>query len=145
MHRTFRALTLGALFLFITGCAGRLDAAIGVVNGSREFLAVANDTLAAAHRSARDAAVAEAPDKSIALRVLAEVHGRFLRAWQTYEAARFAWLGAASSVRAAQAIEVAGGDYEPRDVSLALLELGAAYEAFRRAALALQVKAPVLP
>lgn len=145
MLRPVRALALGALLFLVAGCAGRLDAAIGVVNGSREFLAVANDTLAAAHRSTRDTAVSEAPDEASARKALAEVHGRFFRAWQAYEAARFAWLGAASSVRAAQAIEVAGGDYEPRDVSLALLELGAAYEAFRRAAIALQVKAPVLP
>jgi hypothetical protein len=145
MPLPFRALALGALLLFISGCAGRLDAAIGVVNGSRAFLAEANTALAAAHRSTRDAAVEAAPDEPAARKALAAVHGRFLIAWQAYEAARFAWLGAAASVRAAQAIEVAGGDYEPRDVSLALLELGAAYEAFRRAALSLRVPAPVLP
>lgn len=145
MLPTIRALLFGVLFLVTTGCAGRLDAAIGAVNGAQSFLVHANDTLAASHRFARDSAAATAPDKPIALRLLADVHARYLRAWQAYDAARFAWLGTAASVRAAQAIELAGGDYDPRAVQLALLELGAAYEAFRAAALALRVKAPVLP
>jgi hypothetical protein len=145
MLPTIRALVMGALLIITTGCASRLDASIAAVNGAQAFLAHANDTLAASHRSARDTAVAAAPDEPAALRLLAEVHARYLRAWQAYDAARFAWLGSAASVRAAQAIEAAGGDHEPRAVSLALLELGAAYEAFRAAALALAVKAPVLP
>lgn len=145
MLRPLRTLALGALLLVITGCAGRLDRAVGAVNGAQAFLSAANDGIAAAHRSARDAAVTSAPDEAAARKAIATVHARFLVAWQAYEAARFAWIGAASSVRAAQAIDAAGGDYDPRDVSLALLELGAAYEAFRRAALALAVKAPVLP
>ncbi len=140
-----RVLAIGALFLLLAGCAGRLDAAVGAVNGSRAFLAESNATLASVHRSTRDAAVAAAPDEPPARRSLAEVHARFLVAWQAYESARFAWLGAAASVRAAQAIEVAGGNYEPRDVSLALLELGAAYEAFRRAAMSLRAQAPEAP
>jgi hypothetical protein len=145
MLHAIRALTMSVLLLITTGCAGRLDAAIGAVNGAQSFLTHANDALAASHRSARDNAAAAAADKPLALRLLAEVHARYLRAWQAYDAARFAWLGTAASVRAAQAIELAGGDHEPRAVSLALLELGAAYEAFRAAALALAVKAPVLP
>lgn len=144
MLRTFRALAIGAL-LFITGCASRLDGAIAAMNGAQVFLTQANETLAAAHRSARDAAVAAARDEAAALKSLAEVHGRYLIGWRGYEAVRLVWIGSAATIRAAQAIELAGGDYESRDVSLALLELGAAYEAFRRAALALQVKAPVLP
>jgi hypothetical protein len=145
MLPTIRALLFGVLFLITTGCASRLDASIAAVNGAQAFLSHANDTLAASHRSTRDAAVAAAPDEPAARKALAEVHARFLRAWQAYDVARFAWLGSAASVRAAQAIEAAGGDHEPRSVSLALLELGAAYEAFRAAALALAVKAPVLP
>lgn len=146
MTRTFRVL-LGALLLLIaTGCASmRLRDAIDTVNGAQIFLAAANATLSDAHRSARDAAVAAAPDEPAARKALATVHGRYLVGWQAYEAARFAWLGAASAVRAAQALDAAGGDYEPRDVGLALLELGAAYEAFRRAALTLRAQAPVLP
>lgn len=140
-------LTRAALLalLLLTGCAGRLDGAIGALNGSQAFLTIANDTLASAHRSTRDAAVTAAPDEPSARKALAAVHARYLVAWQAYESARFAWLGAAASVRAAQAIEAAGGDYEPRDVSLALLELGAAYEAFRRAAIAMRVQTPRLP
>lgn len=145
MTRTFRALLGSLLLLIATGCAARLDAAIASVNGAQAFLSAANTTLAEAHRSARDAAVAAAPDEPAARKALATVHGRYLVGWQAYEAARFAWLGAASAVRAAQALDAAGGDYEPRDVSLALLELGAAYEAFRRAALTLRAQAPVLP
>jgi hypothetical protein len=145
MPLTFRALALGALLLIVSGCAGRLDAAIGVVNGSREFLAAANDGIAVAQRAARDAAIAAAPDAETARRDVAAAHARALVVWTAYERARYVWIGAAASIRAAQAIDAAGGDYEPRDVSLALLELGAAYEAFRRAALSLAVKAPVLP
>jgi hypothetical protein len=145
MLPTIRALLFGALLIITTGCASRLDASVAAVNGAQAFLAHANDTLAGAHRSTRDAAVAAAPDEPAARKALVAVHARFLAAWRAYDAARFGWLGAAASVRAAQAIEAAGGDHEPRSVSLALLELGAAYEAFRAAALALAVKAPVLP
>lgn len=145
MLQTFRAAALAVLLLIATGCASRLDGAVLALNGAQSFIAHANDALAASHRAARDAAADTAPDVEAARRALAEVHARYLIGWRGYEAVRMAWIATAATVRAAQAIELAGGDHDPHAVTLALLELGAAYEAFRRAALALAVKAQALP
>jgi hypothetical protein len=138
---------LGALFalLFLLGCAGRLDGAVQAANAARLFLAEANVALGEVHRSARDAAVSAAPDEETARRSAAEVHRTLLPLWQAYEVARFAWLGSASTIRAAQALDLAGVRYDGEAVTAALLQLGAAYEAFRRAAMAARVAVPVLP
>jgi len=138
-HMGARALAIiAALAMLLTGCgAGRLDDARAALRTAHAVLEDTSVALAAAHRSARDRAVAQAPDEAAARAAVAEVHARYLPAWEAYDAARAAWIGAEASVRAAELAELAGRDPDPAVLSSTIQQLAAAYEAFRRAAMEL--------
>lgn len=114
-------------------CGSAIGAAKRTVNATAAAGTVAAQAIGAADLEAQQRAVEAATSEEEARAEVAAIRARFGPVWAAYQRYRAVWIAAAAAVRAAEAADAVGQQYDEAAIVRLLAELGAAQAALNEA------------